>query len=120
LCFVNLPIALNATVPPVGTALGPELNTVVLVAAGRGVNVGVGVFPRIGVFVADGFGEGVNVAVGAGPFAIVMETSEKPGLGVGVALPPPPLLQLITIAPKTNNATGATASHLSHLDNIEP
>ncbi len=47
--FVNVPIALNATVPPVGTLPG---SMVVLVAAGRGVNVGVGIF---GVLVGVGF-----------------------------------------------------------------
>ena len=38
--FVNVPRALNATVPPVGTALGPLLIMVVLVAAALGVTVG--------------------------------------------------------------------------------
>jgi hypothetical protein len=35
---------------------------------------------------------------------------------------PPPLLllvQLSTIAPSTNNKTGATTSHLSHRENIK-
>src|ERR1019366_348846 len=105
--FVNVPITLNATVPPVGTAFGPELDKVVLVAAGRGVNVGVTV------------GLGVLLE-GGGPSAIVMESSEKPGPGVAVDVPPPPLpLQLSIIAPKTNNTTGATTSHLSHRENIK-
>ena len=107
---MKVPIALNATVAPVGTAL----DTFVLVAAGRGVNVGV----ALGVFVGDA--EEVKVGVAGGPFAIVMEVSEKPGLGVAVDVPllPPP--QLSRIAPKTNNPTGVTTSHLSHLDNIKP
>jgi hypothetical protein len=49
-----------------------------------------------------------------------MESSEKPGPGVAVDVPPPPLpLQLSIIAPKTNNTTGATTSHLSHRENIK-
>lgn len=118
LCLVRVPIALNATVPPVGTAPGPVLDTVVLVAAGRGVNVGV----ILGVFVgvADGSGEAVKVGVAGGPFAIVMESSEKPGVGDAVEVPLLPPLQLSRTAPKTNNTTGAATSHLSHLDIIEP
>ena len=85
LFFVNVPIALNATVPPVGTLPG---SIVVLVAAGRGVNVGVG---TLGVLVTVGFtvcvgvadveavavavAVGVNVGVAGGPFAIVIDSS---------------------------------------------
>jgi hypothetical protein len=103
----------------------------VVVAAGRGVNVGVGVF---GVAVGFGVGlgvlvdeavavavaVGVKLGVAGGPFAIVIAASEKPGALVGVG--PPPLLppQLRRIAPKTNNTTGVTTSHLSHRDNIKP
>src|ERR1700722_10621982 len=126
--FVNVPIALNATVPPVGTLPGAM---VVLVAAGRGVNVGVGI---LGVAVGFGVGlgvldeeavavavaVGVNVGEGGGPFAIVMASSEMPGALVAVG--PPPLLppQLRRIAPKTNSTTGVTTRHLSHRDNIKP
>ncbi|MFZ0677995.1 MAG: hypothetical protein WAN07_09880 [Candidatus Binatus sp.] len=128
---MNVPIALNATVPPVGTLPG---SIVVLVAAGRGVNVGVGTF---GVLVTVGFtvcvgvadvetlavavGVGLNVGVVGGPFAIVIDSSAKPGDLVGRGPPPllPPL-QLRRIAPKTNNTTGVTTSHLSHRDNIKP
>ena len=109
------PITLNATVPPVGTAFGPELDTLVLVAAGRGVNVGVGV-ARGGCCWRSGVG--VNVGEAGGPFAIVMDSSAKPGPGVG-EVPPPPPPQLSIIAPKTNNTTGATTSHLSHRENIK-
>ncbi len=112
---MNVPTALNATVPPVGTALGPVLDTVVLVAAGRGVivadGVGVGDFLLVEV--------GVNVGEAGGPFAIVMASSAKPGPAVAVGAPLPPPLQLSRIAPKTNNTTGATTSHLSHRDNIK-
>lgn len=113
--LTNVPITLNATVPPVGTAFGPELDTLVLVAAGRGVNVGVG---RLGVCVGDPTGAGVNVGETGGPFAIVMESRAKPGPGVGEGPPPPPP-QLSIIAPKTNNTAGATTSHLSHRENIK-
>ena len=130
LFFTKVPIALNATVPPVGTLPGA---IVVGRAVGRGVNVGVilgvGVFVGFGVFlgvpdveaVAVAVAVGVNVAVGGGPSAITMDSSEKPGAGVMTG--PPPLLppvQLSRIAPKTNNTTGATTSHLSHRDNIKP
>jgi len=70
------------------------------------------------VCVGDPTGVGVNVGVAGGPFAIVMEVSAKPGPGGGVAPPPPPP-QLSIIAPKTNNTTGATTSHLSHRENIK-
>jgi hypothetical protein len=73
--FLNVPITLNATVPLVGTALGPELDTVVLVAAECGVIVGVGV-RCVGVRVGDAGGVGVNVGEVGGPFPIVMESSE--------------------------------------------
>ena len=53
--LVNMPTASNCTRPPVATEVGID----VLVAAGRGVNVGVGVF-FLGVV------EGVVVAVGDG------------------------------------------------------
>jgi hypothetical protein len=119
--FLNVPIALNATVPPVGTASGPLLNMVVLVAAGRGVNVGVidGVGFFVGVGVPDDIGVGVNVGEGGAPLAIVISSSEKPGalVAVGVPLLLPP--QLRRIAPKTNNTTGVTTSHLSHRENIK-
>jgi hypothetical protein len=68
--FVKVPITLNATGPPVGTPVGPP-GTVVLVAAGRGVNVGV----CFGVRVGDPDGEGVNVGEVGGPLAIVMASS---------------------------------------------
>jgi hypothetical protein len=132
LFFTKVPIALNATVPPVGTLPGA---IVVGRAVARGVNVGEVV--TVGTFVGVGFGVflgvpdveavgvavtvGVNVAVGGGPFAITMDSSEKPGAGVMTG--PPPLLppvQLSRIAPKPNNTTGATTSHLSHRDNIKP
>ena len=107
LLLVNLPIASNWT----GFVV-----TDVLVAAGRGVKVGVGVL-FFGVFA------GVTVAVGdgGGPSDTVRVSSLKPGLGVAVdddeELPP---VQLRRIAPKTNNTTGVTTSHLSHrVINIE-
>ena len=68
--FVNVPITLNATGPPVGTPVGPP-GTVVLVAAGRGVNVGV----AFGVREGDPDGVGVNVGEVGGPLAIVMDSS---------------------------------------------
>jgi hypothetical protein len=110
--FMNVPIALNETVPPVGTALGPLLTMLVLVADARGVNVGVMV-----LFL----GVGVNVAVGEGgaPVEITIALIAKPGVGLAVAVPlllPP---QLSRIAPKTNNRTGVTTSHLSHRDNMK-
>jgi hypothetical protein len=116
--FVKVPMALNATVPPVGTLPGAM---VVLVDAGRGVNVGVG---TLGVAVGFGVGGvavdvGVKLGVAGGPFAIVIASSENPGDLVAVG---PPLLlppQLRRIAPKTNNTTGVTTSHLSHRDNIK-
>ena len=80
-----------------------------------------------GVFEFEGDAVGVPVAVGVklgvdgGPFLSVMACSEKPGalvaVGVPLLLPPP---QLRRIAPKTNNTTGVTTSHLSHRDNIKP
>src|ERR1700735_2216479 len=117
--FTKVPIALNATVPPVGTASGPLLNMVVGRAVARGVNVGVVV--GLGVFVGVGFrvlvgvpdvevavavAVGVNVAVGGGPFAITIDSSEKPGEGVMIG--PPPLLsplQLSRMATKSTNKT---------------
>jgi len=111
--FVKVPIALNAAV------VGPLPGSIsVLVADGRGANVGVGVFLGVGDFV----GAGVNDGVGEGgaPVEITIASSAKPGLGLGVALPLPLLLQLSRIAPKTNNTTGPTTSHLSHRDNIKP
>ena len=119
---MNVPIALNAIVPPVGTLPG---SIVVLVAAGRGVNVGVGTFGvlvGVGVFCPlDVVAVGVNVGEGGAPVEIVMASSAKPGDLVGRGPPPllPPL-QLRRIAPKTNNTTGVTTSHLSHRDNIKP
>jgi hypothetical protein len=69
--LMNVPITLNGTVPPVGTASGPELDKVVLVAAGRGVSVGVaGLGVAVGDFVP--LGVAVKVGVAGGPFAIVM------------------------------------------------
>jgi len=108
--IMNVPIALNATVPPVGTLVG----TVVLVAAGRGVNVGV--FVGAGVLLEVEVGK--NVGVGAGPFEIVMDSSAKLGPDEVGALPllPP---QLSMVAPNTNNTTGTITSHLSHRDNIK-
>jgi hypothetical protein len=64
--FVYSPIALNWTML---VTFGIVV-TVVLVAAGRGVNVGVGVF--LGVCLGVGVGEG-NVGDGGGPFEIVKE-----------------------------------------------
>ncbi len=121
--FVKVPMALNATVPPVGTLPGAM---VVLVAAGRGVSVGVIVFVEVGFGVCLGVsdpvvvGDGVKVGAGGEPFEIVIACSEKPGALVGVG---PPLLlppQLRKIPPRTNNTTGVTTSHLSHRDNIKP
>jgi hypothetical protein len=111
--FMNVPIALNETGEPVATGLGPLLRMVVLVADGRGVNVGVIVLC---------LGVGVNVAVGEGgaPVEITIALSAKPGVALAVAVPlllPPP--QLNRIAPKTNNRTGVTTSHLSHRDNMK-
>ncbi len=107
---MNVPIALNETVPPVGKPLG----TFELVAAGRGVNVGV--FVGAGVLLEVEVGK--NVGVGAGPFEIVMDSSAKPGPDEVVELPPLPP-QLSIVAPDTNNTTGAITSHLSHRDNIK-
>jgi hypothetical protein len=124
--FVNVPTALNEIVAPVGTLPGAM---VVLVAAGLGVSVGVidgvGFFVGVGFGVLDDKGDGVPVAVAVkvgvdgGPFLSVIACSEKPGALVAVAVPllPPP--QLRRIAPKTNNTTGVTTSHLSHRDNIK-
>ena len=86
-----------------------------LVAAGRGVKVGVGVF-FFGVV------EGVVLFVGdgGGPFEIFRAWSLKPGPVVVVEVEELPPVQLRKIAPKTNNTTGETTSHLSHRDiNIE-
>ena len=120
--FVKVPMALNATVPPVATLPGAM---VVLVAAGRGVSVGVivlvkvGFGVRLGVPDPVGVGDGVKVGAGGEPVEIVIACSEKPGalVGVGPPLLPPP--QLRRIAPKTKNTTGVTTSHLSHRDNIK-
>ena len=119
--FLKVPIAVNATVPPVGTAPGPVLTILVLVAAALGVKVGVMV--GLGVFVGFGVIDEVAVAVaeavGEGGISIWIATSAKPGVGLGVAVPlllPP---QLSRIAPKTNNRTGVTTSHLSHRDNMK-
>ena len=115
--LVNVPIALNPTVLPVGTPVGPP-TILVLVAAGRGVTVGVIVFVGLGVLVP--VATGVKVGEGGAPVEIVIASSAKPGLGVDVVplllLPP----QLSRIAPNTNNTTGATTSNLSHRDNIKP
>ena len=110
--LTNLPITLNAT--GVGAALGAVVATQVVVAAGRGVNVGVRV--GVGDFLLVEVGE--NVGEDGGPSAIVMEASEKPGLGFAVDDPPPPP-QLSITAPKTNNKTGATTRNLSHRENIK-
>jgi hypothetical protein len=109
--FVNVPTASNETIPPVGT----ELGTLVFVAAGRGVKVGVIFGDLVGV--ADGAGV---AGVGGGPFEIVMASSAKPGPELVVVPLLPPLVQLRRIAPKTNKTTGVITSHLSHRDNIEP
>jgi hypothetical protein len=112
LVFVNVPIASNETGPPFGT----EVGTMVLIAAGRGVSVGVILGDLVGV--ADGAGV---AGVGGGPFEIVMESSPKPGpVPVVVPLVLLPPVQLRRIAPKTNKTTGVTTSHLSHRDNIKP
>ena len=114
--LMKVPTALNATVPPVGTLPGAM---VVLVAAGRGVNVGVGALGvLVGVF--EVVGDGVKVGVAGEPFERVIASREKPAVRVGVGavlllLPP----QLRRITPRTNNTTGATTSHLSHRDNIK-
>jgi hypothetical protein len=107
--FMNVPIALNETVPPVGTLPGAML---VLVADARGVNVGVMVLC---------LGGGVGVAVGEGgaPVEITIALIAKPGVALAVAVPLLPPLQLSRIAPKTNNRTGVTTSHLSHRDNMK-
>src|SRR5260370_10463446 len=98
-CFfsVNVPIALNETIPPVATGLGtPLLSMVVLVADARGVNVGVTVLC---------LGVGVTVAVGEGgaPVEITIAMIAKPGGAVVVEVLLLPPLQLSRIAPKTNN-----------------
>ena len=124
--FVKVPIASKATGPPVGTLPGAM---VVLLAVARGVNVGVIVLVNVGfgVFLGvafDAVGVAVSVAVNVGegglPVEITIASSEKPGalVGVGPPLPLPPP-QLRRIAPRTNNTTGVTTSHLSHRDNIK-
>jgi hypothetical protein len=112
LFLMKVPIALNEIVPPVGTPSGPVLTMLVGLADGRGVSVGVTVFL--------GVGNTVGVGEGGAPLEIVMDSSAKPGVGVGRVPPPPPLPQLSKITPKTNNTTGATTSNLSHRDNIKP
>ena len=73
-------------------------------------------FDAVGVAVV----VGVNVGEGGPPVEITIASSEKPGVLVNVALPPPPLPpQLRRIDPSTNNTTGVTTSHLSHRDNIK-
>jgi len=111
--FVSVPITLNAI--GVGVALGAVVGTQVVVDAARGVNVGVAL--GLGVLLEVEVAE--NVGEGGAPSPIVMDSSEKPGPGVAVDVPPPPPLQLSIIAPKTNNITGATTSHLSHRENIK-
>ena len=110
----NVPIALNETVPPVGTLLG----TLVLVAAAPGVNVGVAV--ALGVLPDVGLGVGVADAVAEGATSIVIAARPKPGVlvavGLAVVLPP---VQLNRIAPETNPKTGVTTSHLSHRNNMK-
>ena len=113
--LVKVPIALKATVPPVGTLPG---SIDVLVADARGVNVGVTVFLGVGDFVGAGVIDGVGE--GGAPVEITIASSAKPGVGLAVEVPLPLLLQLSRIAPKTNNTTGPTTSHLSHRDNIKP
>jgi hypothetical protein len=108
--LVKVPIASNETIPPVGT----EVGTLVLVAAGRGVSVGV----IFGDLVGDAEGAGV-AGVGGGPFEIVIASSAKSGpelVVVPLLLPPE---QLSRIAPKANKTTGVITSHLSHRDNIK-
>ncbi len=89
---MNVPIALNATVPPVGTPLGPVATMLLLVAAGRGVNVGVIVLVGLGVFVAGGVG--VKVGETGAPVEITIESSWELGVAVavGLLLPLPPQL----------------------------
>ena len=113
---------MNETGPPVGTASGPLLTMLVLVAAALGVNVavmvGLGVFVGFGVI--DEVAVAVAEAVGDGGTSIWIAASAKPGVALAVAVPlllPP--LQLSRIAPKTNNRTGVTTSHLSHRDNMK-
>jgi hypothetical protein len=120
-CCVNVPIAINETVPPVGTLPG---SIVVLVAAALGVKVAVLVGVRLGVFVGfevlDDVAVAVAEAVGEGGISITIALIAKPGVALAVAVPlllPPP--QLNRIAPKTNNRTGVTTSHLSHRDNMK-
>src|SRR6202050_2848987 len=81
-CFslVNVPIALNAIVPPVGTPSGPVLTMLVGLADGRGVSVGEGVLPGVGV---GGVGVKEGVGEGGAPVEITMDWGEKPGVGVG-------------------------------------
>jgi hypothetical protein len=103
LFFKNVPWALKLTAPPVGT----ERGTVVLVAAGRGVIVGVA---PLGVALGDGVGEA------GGPSATLIDCKTKPG-GTGVdvmveELPP----QLSIIAAATKRRTGEITSHRSHRD----
>ena len=112
--FLNVPIATNGTVPPVGTLPGAM---VVLVAAALGVKVAVTV--RFGVLLDEGLAVGVADIVGEGGTSIEIATSAKPGVGLAVALPLLPPLQLNRIAPKTKNTTGATTSHLSHRNNMK-
>lgn len=89
--FTNVPIALKATVPPVGTASGPILNMVVGSAVGRAVKVGVGALGvLVGVGASDAVLVGVNVGDGGAPSAITIDISEKPG-GRPPPPPPPPL-----------------------------
>ena len=112
--FVNLPTASNETIPPVGTPVGPP-GTLVLVAAGRGVKVGVILGDLVGV--ADGAGV---AGVGGGPLESVIASRAKSGPELVVVPPLLPLVQLCRIAPKTNKIPGAITSHLSHRDNIKP
>jgi hypothetical protein len=96
-------------------------------AVGRGVNTGVDVFVGVGrgvffagVCVAVGVAVRVAVGDGGGPSEIVRAWSLKPGPEVVVEVEELPPVQLRKIAPKTNNTTGETTSHLSHRDiNIE-
>jgi hypothetical protein len=75
-----------------------------------GIAIGTGV--AVGVTLAAGLG--VGVGDGGGPLATVIDSRAKPGDGDGTAPEPPLLVQLSSNAPKTNNTTGETTSHLSH------
>jgi hypothetical protein len=85
-----------------------------MVAPAAGMVVGIAVGFGVAVGVTLGVTDGVGVGDGGAPSATIIDSSAKPGLGDGTAPEPPLLVQLSSIAPNTNSATGETISHLSH------